>query len=71
MFDKLKARLFGRKEPLRRRFSDEQYKLHYKLKKRAMESILGEMHGLMRHSIVPLHQGGIVNLYYFLFPQRH
>jgi len=47
------------------RFSSEQYQRHYELKKQALERILGQMHNLVGHAIIPFQVGGAVDMYYF------
>jgi hypothetical protein len=46
-------------------FSDEEYIRHYEAKKQALERILGPMHDLVGHAIIPFQVGGAVDMYYF------
>lgn len=46
-------------------FSDEEYERDYEVKKAAIERILGPMHDLVGHAIVPFQVGGAVDMYYF------
>jgi hypothetical protein len=45
---------------------DEELEVDYEQKRAAMEKILGPMHNLVQHAIVPFDAGGSVDLYYFL-----
>lgn len=46
-------------------FSQEQYDEDYDLKTIGLESILGKMHNLVGHAIIPFEIGGAVDMYYF------
>ena len=46
-------------------FSDEEYECHCEAKKAALECILGPMHDLVAHAIIPFQVGGTVDMYYF------
>ena len=46
-------------------FSEEEYERHYEAKQAALEDILGPMHGLVGHAIIPFQVGGAVDMYYF------
>lgn len=46
-------------------FSDEDYSQHYQLKKAGMEKVLGPMHDMVGHAIVPFQVGGPVDMYRF------
>jgi len=48
-----------------KKFSDEEYELHYEVKKEALEKVLGPMHDLVGHAIIPFQVGGAVDMYYF------
>lgn len=37
----------------------------YELKKKGLEQVLGEMHGIVGHSVIPFAVGGNVDMYYF------
>ena len=47
------------------RFSSEDYERHHALKAAALERLLGPMHGLVGHAIIPYAVGGPVDMYYF------
>jgi hypothetical protein len=47
------------------KFSDEEYERHYQAKQEALERILGPMHDLVGHAIIPFQVGGAVDMYYF------
>src|SRR5918912_1106382 len=47
------------------KFSDEDYEKDYELKSKALEDILGKMHNLVGHAIIPFAVGGAVDMYYF------
>lgn len=46
-------------------FSEEEYDRHYEAKKASLEQILGPMHELVGHAIIPFKIGGAVDMYYF------
>jgi len=46
-------------------FSEEEYNRHYEAKKAALERILGPMHNMVGHAIIPFQVGGAVDMYYF------
>ena len=46
-------------------FSGEDYDHHFSLKVTAFEHLLGPMHPLVRHAIIPYAVGGAVDMYYF------
>lgn len=60
-------RLFGKPEkPKPRRICTEQeHELDYELKSKALENVLGKMHDLVGHAIIPFAIGGAVDMYYF------
>jgi len=47
-------------------YTQEQYDKDYEQKQQGLEAILGKMHDMVGHSIVPFYMGGSVDLYYFL-----
>ena len=57
-------KLFGKKEP-KPRFSEEEYNRHYEAKQAALEKILGPMHHMVGHAIIPFQVGGAVDMYCF------
>lgn len=59
-------RLFGGKETLvEKEFSEEEYEKDYDLKSKGLEEVLGKMHPLVGHAIIPFAVGGAVDMYYF------
>ncbi len=61
-------KLFGGKkeEPIpEQEFSQEQYDRDYEEKAKGLEDVLGKMHGLVGHAIIPFSVGGAVDMYYF------
>lgn len=49
----------------RESFSQEEHELYDELKQAALESVLGSMHGLVGHAIIPFQVGGATDMYYF------
>jgi len=49
----------------KRKFSDEEYERDYEAKKAVLERILGPMHELVGHALIPFEIGGSVDMYYF------
>lgn len=47
------------------KFPQEEYDRDYELKERGLEYVLGEMHGIVGHAIIPFEIGGAVDMYYF------
>lgn len=62
-------KLFGGKskeiEVPAREFTDEEFETDYKLKEQGLENVLGAMHGIVGHAIIPFSIGGAVDMYYF------
>lgn len=62
-------KLFGGKsknvEPTTREFTEEEYNKDYELKEQGLENVLGKMHGIVGHAIIPFSIGGAVDMYYF------
>lgn len=59
-------KLFGKKEkPSKKEFTEEEHEKYYKLKSEGLEAVLGEMHHLVGHAIIPFAIGGAVDMYYF------
>ncbi|MHC4215723.1 MAG: suppressor of fused domain protein [Planctomycetota bacterium] len=52
---------FGKKKE----FSDDRMEEHYEAKKAAMEAILGPLHEIVGHALIPFCLGGGVDMYYF------
>lgn len=46
-------------------FSEEEYNRHCEAKQAALEKILGPMHEMVGHAIIPFQMGGDVDMYYF------
>ena len=63
MFDFL-TRLFKGKEP-QSEFTEEQYAIDYDQKKAGLETVLGTMHNLVHHAIIPYAIGGPLDIYVF------
>lgn len=61
--------LFGRKsekvEMSARDFTEEDFDKDYTLKKEGLEKVLGEIHPMVGHAIIPFSVGGTVDMYYF------
>lgn len=47
-------------------FTEKEYELNYAQKLKGLEKVLGKMHDLVGHAIIPFAIGGAVDLYYFL-----
>ena len=59
-------RLFGKKEtPIEKEFTEEEHDKDYELKSEGLENVLGKMHNLVGHAIIPFAIGGAVDMYYF------
>jgi hypothetical protein len=59
-------KLFGKGEnPEPREFTEQEHELNYEQKKEALEHVLGPMHELVGHAIIPFEVGGAVDMYYF------
>lgn len=52
-------------KPVPKEFTDQEYELDYELKSRGLENVLGKMHDLVGHAIIPFAIGGAVDMYYF------
>jgi hypothetical protein len=61
-------KLFGGKKeeevPLKS-YSDEQNERDHELKQKGLEHVLGKMHDMVGHAIIPFGVGGAVDMYYF------
>ena len=61
--------LFGGKskevEVATREFTEEEFDQDYTLKKEGLENVLGEIHPMVGHAIIPFSVGGTVDMYYF------
>lgn len=59
-------KLFGKKETtIKKDFTEEEQEKDYELKSKGLENILGKMHNLVGHAIIPFSIGGAVDMYYF------
>lgn len=62
-------KLFGeqeKEEPMSEpEFSQEQIDKDYEEKEKGLEAVLGKMHGIVGHAIIPFDAGGAVDMYYF------
>lgn len=58
-------KLFSKKEPVRTEFSEEEFEINDDLKTKGLEAVLGEMHDIVGHAIIPFEIGGAVDMYYF------
>ena len=57
-------KLFGKKETPKE-FTEEEWNKHYEDKQAGLERVLGNMHHLVGHAIIPFDVGGNVDMYYF------
>lgn len=57
--------LFSKNKPVSKEFSEEEFEKDYELKSQGLENILGKMHDLVGHAIIPFAVGGAVDMYYF------
>ena len=64
-WDRLLGRQKKQEETSTQEFTAEQHAQDYELKKHGLENILGEMHGVVGHAIIPFAVGGAVDMYYF------
>lgn len=59
-------KLFGKSSKVEpKEFTDEDYERDYVLKSKGLENVLGEMHEMVGHAIIPFSVGGTVDVYYF------
>ena len=61
MFDSIK-RLFGKRRP---EFDAEAWEQFNEAKEKALEHVLGPMHDMVGHALIPYAVGGTLDLYYF------
>jgi hypothetical protein len=60
-------KLFGKKgkqQPVKE-FTEQEFETDYELKLQGLENVLGKMHNLVGHAIIPFEIGGAVDMYYF------
>jgi hypothetical protein len=48
-----------------REFTEQEHELDYEQKSKGLENVLGKMHDLVGHAIIPFAVGGAVDMYYF------
>ena len=59
-------KLFGKADkPTPREFTEQEHELDYEQKSKGLENVLGKMHDLVGHAIIPFAVGGAVDMYYF------
>lgn len=59
-------KLFGKSDKTEPKvFTEQEYELDYELKSQGLENVLGKMHALVGHAIIPFAVGGAVDMYYF------
>ena len=59
-------KLFGKSDkPTPREFTEQEHELDYEQKSKGLENVLGKMHDLVGHAIIPFAVGGAVDMYYF------
>lgn len=63
-------KIFGKKKKeetiVERQFSAEQYDKDYEEKEKGLEAVLGKIHTMVGHAIIPFDAGGTMDMYYFL-----
>ncbi|GAB2810048.1 suppressor of fused domain protein [Ferruginibacter profundus] len=63
-------KLFGGKKKAEavpeNQFSEEAYEKDYELKQLGLEQVLGKMHDMVGHAVIPFAVGGATDMYYFL-----
>jgi hypothetical protein len=57
-------KLFGKKETPKE-FTQEEWDEDYENKQAGLEKVLGKMHDMVGHAIIPFEVGGTVDMYYF------
>jgi hypothetical protein len=45
--------------------SDDEYIKHHELKEKGLKQVLGQMHNMVGHALIPFQVGGNVDMYYF------
>lgn len=65
--------MLGKKEPIANEagqdsWTEEELEFHYNLKQQGLEAVLGPMHNMVGHAIIPFALGGAVDMY--AFPQK-
>jgi hypothetical protein len=65
MFNFLK-KLFGKAEKQQpKEFTQQEHEVYHELKTKGLENVLGTMHNMVGHAIIPFSIGGAVDMYYF------
>jgi len=59
------SRLFGKKETPKE-FTEEEWNNCYDDKQKGLENVLGKMHDMVGHAIIPFDVGGTLDMYYFI-----
>ena len=54
-----------RVSPKRPEFTDQEHGQYHEFKQAALEKVLGPMHNLVGHALIPFQIGGAVDMYYF------
>ena len=58
--------IFGKAaKPTPKEFTEQEHELDYEQKSKGLESVLGKMHNMVGHAIIPFSIGGAVDMYYF------
>ena len=60
---KLLKGFLGGKE--KKEYTEEEHEEFHEIKQKCLENILGEMHNMVGHAIIPFEIGGAVDMYYF------
>jgi Suppressor of fused protein (SUFU) len=59
-------KIFGKSDKMEpKEFTEQEHELDYELKSKGLENVLGKMHDLIGHAIIPFAAGGAVDMYYF------
>jgi len=58
------SKLFGKKETPKE-FTEEEWNKDYEEKQKGLERVLGKMHDMVGHAIIPFDVGGTLDMYYF------
>ncbi|AYB34061.1 suppressor of fused domain protein [Chryseolinea soli] len=59
------SKLFGKKETPKE-FTEEEWNTYYDDKQKGLENVLGKMHDMVGHAIIPFEVGGTLDMYYFI-----
>ncbi|MBP6237173.1 MAG: hypothetical protein KA536_13595 [Saprospiraceae bacterium] len=59
-------KLFGKSDKIEpKKITEQEHELDYELKSKGLENVIGKMHDLVGHAIIPFSIGGAVDKYYF------